>query len=321
MTVSAVTLSTVCTQSKEKNVFVFDDLSGVIPPLATPLTDDHKIDVPNLRRLVNYVIDGGSSGVFVMGSTGEFPFFSREVRRSIIETVVDETNGRVPVLAGISDAGTELAIMNTKDAEEVGADAIVCTLPYYFATPQESAILEHFRSVAQSTKLPMAMYNIPSTVKTFIKVNVVVKLAEEGTAKSIKDSSTDFIHFQDLTYALRHMPKFRIFQGSEFQIGASVLMGAHGGVLGVANLAPRLCVQLYEAAARGDAAQTRELQRQVTALSQLFWTGESVVGSLKAALSIVGLCSPITSIPMPSASEGSIMKIRQIMVDCGLLDS
>ena len=297
---------------------IFDSLSGIIPPLATPLMDDRTVDVPGLRGLVNHVIGGGSAGIFVMGSTGEFPFFTADVRKQIIRIVVEETAGRVPVLAGVSDSGTELTARNARDAEEAGADAIVATLPYYFATPQESAQLEHFRCVAGSTKLPLALYNAPHTVKTALAAATIVKLAEEGTAQAIKDSSGDLIGFQDVIFALKDMPGFRIFHGSEFLLGAAVLMGGHGGVLGMANLAPSFCVQLYEAAARGDAARTRDLQRKVTELSRIFWVGESVVGSLKAALSILGLCSPITSIPIPSASEESTRKIRRIMADCGL---
>ncbi len=91
------------------------------------------------------------------------------------------------------------------------------------------------------------------------------------------------------------------------------------GVLGMANLAPRICVQLYEAAARGDAAQTRELQRRLTAIGRIFYAGESVIGSLKAALSILGLCSPITSIPIPPASKESMRTIEYIMADCGVI--
>lgn len=298
---------------------VFDNLSGIIPPIPTPLTEDRTLDEPALRRLVNHVIDGGCSGIFVMGSTGEFPFLDRDERKHIIRLAAEETAGRVPVLAGVSDAGTDLAVRNARDAEEAGADAAVATLPYYFATPQESAQIEHFRCIARSTGLPLALYNAPHTVKTALKAETVITLAQEGTAKAIKDSSSDFMEFQKMVFALGDKPGFRIFHGSEFLVGAAVLMGGHGGVLGMANLAPKICVQLYEAAARGDAAQTRELQQKLTEIGRVFYAGESVIGSLKAVLSILGLCSPITSIPIPAASEESMRRIEHIMADCGVI--
>ena len=296
-----------------------ENLHGVIPALATPLTEDRKVDESGLRKLVQHIVDGGAHALFVMGSTGEFPAFTKERRRSIIEMVISEARGRVPIFAGVSDCGTELAIGNAEDAEAAGADAVVLTMPYYFGRATDRDVLDHFRCVAKSTSLPVIMYNVPQAVKTAVSVDTVVKLAEEETVVAIKDSATDFTHFQDLIFRLSHLPNFRIFQGSEFQMGASILMGAHGGVLGIANLVPRLCVELYEAASSGDIDRTRELQRKVTAVSQAFWAGESTMGGLKAAISMLGFCGQTTTMPIQPASEESRKKIRKILVDCGVI--
>ncbi len=290
-----------------------DNVSGIIPPLITPLTEDRKIDEAGLRKVTRHVLDGGVHGVFVMGSSGEFPFFDRDDRRRVIEVVLDEVAGKVPVFAGISDSGTELAAGNARDAESAGADALVLTMPYYFPAFSDQDILVHYRYVAQVTGLPLVLYNIPRTVKTMIGVDVIAQLAEEGTIRATKDSSTDFNHFQKLLIRMSEMPGFRIFQGSEFQAAASILMGAHGCVLGIANIVPGLCVQLYEAAVRGDSAQARELQRRVTAVSQIFWAGEAPLPSLKMAASILGLCAPTLHLPMPTISDASRDKIRKIL--------
>lgn len=294
-------------------------LSGIIPPLATPLTADRRIDEPALRKLTRYVMDSGVHALFVMGSTGEFPVFTREDRRRIIEIVVDEAGGKLPILAGVSDAGTELAALNARDAEAVGADAAVLTLPYYFPVTTDEAALIHFRRVKASTGLPLIMYNVPSAVKNFLKADVTVQLAEEGTAVAIKDSSTNFNHFQELITRLADKPNFSIFQGSEFQSAASILMGADGGVLGIANLAPKLCVQLYEAASGGNVSEARELQRRVTAVSQVFWAGESTLGGLKAAISMIGIGGPESSLPIAELSDASLAKIHRILEECGLI--
>lgn len=298
---------------------ISDRLYGVVPPLATPLTDDRKVDEPGLRKLIQHMLDGGVHALFVMGSTGEFPAFDREQRRAIIEITIDEVKGRIPILAGVSDAGTELTARNAKDAEAVGADAVVVTMPYYFLGARDQGALDHFRYVAKSTSLPLIIYNIPQVVKSNVTPAVVAQLAKEGTAVAIKDSSTDFNHFQELISQLKETPSFKIFQGSEFQMGASMLMGAHGGVLGIANVIPRLCVQLYEVSLSGDVARTQELQRKVTAISQVFWSGESALGSLKAAISMLGFCGQMTTMPIQPASDESRKKIRKILEDCGVI--
>ena len=295
------------------------NLSGVIPPLATPLTEDYKVDKVNLRKLTRFMIEGGGSALFVMGSTGEFPAFTRDERKAILKTVVDETGGKIAVLAGISDSATRLAVMNAHDAEEVGADAVVLTMPYYFRASGDQDALDHYRFVAKNTSLPLIVYNVPQAVKSPVSADVVVQLAEEGTAVAIKDSSTDFNHFQSLVQRLAHLPHFRIFQGSEFQMAASVLMGAHGGVLGIANVIPHLCVKLYEAASQGRVEEARELQRRVTAVSQVFWAGESPLGGLKTAISMVGFGGPTASIPIQPLSPKSQDKIRKILVDNGII--
>lgn len=296
-----------------------DNLSGVIPPLATPLTDDYKLDEVNLRKLTRFVTDAGASALFVMGSTGEFPSFTRDERKAILKIVIDEVGGKIPILAGISDSATRLAVMNAKDAEEVGADAVVLTMPYYFRASGDQEALDHYRHVAKNTSLPLSIYNVPQAVKSIVSVDVVVQLAEEGTAVAIKDSMTDFNHFQSLILRLEHLPHFRVFQGSEFQMAASVLMGAHGGILGIANVIPDQCVKLYEAASQGRVEDARELQRKVTAVSQVFWAGESPLGGLKTAISMLGFGGPTASIPIQPLSPKSREKIRKILVDNGVI--
>lgn len=296
-----------------------DTISGIIPPLITPLTDDRRIDEPGLRRVVQHVLNAGVHGVFVMGSSGEFPFFDRDGRRRVIEIAADEVAGRVPVFAGVSDSGTELAARNAGDAESAGADALVLTVPYYFRSSGDEDIRTHYSHVAGATGLPLVMYNIPQTVKTMIGVDIIAQLAEEGVVCAIKDSSTDFIHFQSVLQRMSGMPSFRIFQGSEFQAAASVLMGAHGCVLGIANIVPGLCVQLYESAARGDAAQARELQRRVTDVSQVFRVGVPAPAAMKTAASMLGICGPTVNVPLPAVSEVSRCKIHGILKNCGVI--
>src|SRR2546427_10209149 len=125
-------------------------LEGIIAPMATPLTRDEKIDDKTTRTLVDFLIDGGIDGLFPLGTSGEFALFDREERKTVIETVVDHTNGRVPVLAGVSDPGLENVLAFAKDAKDAGADAIVATPPYYYATGEDGLRSEEHTSELQS---------------------------------------------------------------------------------------------------------------------------------------------------------------------------
>lgn len=294
------------------------NLKGVIPALITPLTDGLEFDEAGMRRLIRFVLESGVHGVFVMGSSGEFYAFTPDQRRRIVEFVVDEVAGRVPVFAGISDAATDLAIRNGKDAKKAGADAAVLVLPYYATPVRQEDMAAHFRYVREHIDMPLAMYNVPQAVKGFIKAETIASLAEDGTIFAIKDSTCDFNHFQQVIIKLKER-KFPIFQGSEPQLAASVLMGGHGGVLGLGNVAPRLCVDIYEAASAGRAKEAARLQTIMTELWDLFWAAESTIGGMKAAVSLLGICGPATMRPTPAASPAAMEKIRSIMKRAGIM--
>jgi 4-hydroxy-tetrahydrodipicolinate synthase len=285
-------------------------LSGIVPPLATPLTDDERLDEAGLRRLVDYVLKGGVGALFVMGSTGEFACLPADTRRRAIEVVVEQTAGRVPVLAGCSDAATAMSVARARDAQAVGADALVATLPYYFK-PSPAEMVVHMRAIAEATDLPLILYNIPSTTKGFLAADTVVELSDHPKIIGVKDSSEDFNNFQKLLAAFRDRPDFRVFQGSEAQAGVSLLWGANGAVLGIANLLPELCVALYNAARAGNIAETIRLQRDISFADRIrFHPGSSPLGGLKAGLELVGVCGPRLTSPIPLVTDSARQAIR-----------
>src|SRR6266852_7760020 len=151
-------------------------LEGIIAPMATALTHDEKIDVKTTRTLVDFLIDGGIDGLFPFGTSGEFALFDREERKTVVETVVDQTHGRVPVLAGVSDPSLENVLAFAKDAEDAGADAIVATPPYYFTTGDEG-VFDYFETIAGKSGLPLLVYNIPEWTHLFVPPNVIQRLA------------------------------------------------------------------------------------------------------------------------------------------------
>jgi len=294
-------------------------LSGVIPPLATPLHSDESVDEPGLRRLVQHVLRGGVHGVFVMGSTGEFAALADSERRRVVEIVVDEVKGAVPVLVGVGDSSTGRALARVQEAQEAGADAVVAIIPYYHTPNNMAEAKEHFTAIAEAASVPVIIYNIPQRIGVSLTVELISEVRELPQVAGIKDSSENFSLFLDI--ARMESAAFRVFQGSEIHTAASLLMGAHGCVPGMGNLAPKLWVALYDAARDGNIARVRDLHRDVCELNRIYWLeGSSPIGSLKAALDMIGVCQPYPARPMSQPDtharariEAEIRRFRDYM--------
>jgi len=284
-------------------------LGGIVPPMVTPLNADETIDEAGLRRLVRYLLNAGVHGVFVLGSTGEFAALPDEERRRAVEIVASEVAGAVPVFAGTGAAGTRLAIRNAQMAQQAKADAIVALLPYYYRTATAEEQREHFEEIMKNCDLPVVLYNIPQLTKDGLAIEVVDALRENPRVAGMKDSSENFGYFQSLLAMAG--ASFRLFQGSEALAGASLLMHAHGAVQGIANIAPRLCVALYEAAKKDDVEDVRRIQGVLNELRRIYFVeGSTPYGSLKAALHMLGICQPYTTAPLARPSAAARARIE-----------
>ncbi len=164
--------------------------SGVIPAMVTPMTKDEEVNEKALRRLTNYLIDGGVHGVFAVGSQGEFWALSADEKRRVWEAVVDETRGRVPVYGGSVGVTTRETIALTRLAEKSGVDAVSILTPY-FISPTDDQLFDHYKAVAESTSLPILLYTNPARTGVKISVNLLVRLAQVPNIVGIKDSSGD----------------------------------------------------------------------------------------------------------------------------------
>jgi 4-hydroxy-tetrahydrodipicolinate synthase len=227
-------------------------LRGIFPPILTPQQDDEAVDHTSLRRLVTYLLVQGVHGIWATGTTGEFPCLGRDERAGVVETVVNTVNGRVPVIVGIGDASTRLAIEHGRAAEQLGADAVALTPPYYYVNSQDE-LIEHFRAVRAAVDLPLLVYNIPQNVKARMEVPTVLTLASEGTIVGVKDSQNDLDWFRQVMTATGDKGlNFRGFLGTRILIDAGRIVGAHGSIPGVSNVVAAECVGAYEASQAGD---------------------------------------------------------------------
>jgi 4-hydroxy-tetrahydrodipicolinate synthase len=312
------------------NLEVFDMLDlerlhGIIPPILTPVTEGGSIDLASLRRLIEFQIGEGVHGLWVLGTTGEFASFTRRERAEAIEAAVDQARGRVPVVANISDAGTRLAIENARDAAAAGADAIALLPPYYYVNEQDE-LLEHFRALRAAVDLPLLAYNIPQNVKAKFGVETILKLGAEGAIVGLKDSQNDLDWFrQVMTGARERGIALRGFLGTRYLIDAGLLAGAHGAIPGIANVAPRLCVECYEAARRGDfaaadAATARLIK--VTKLAGLAKGGSATAANfatMKVALKQMGVLSTgLVTAPLRNLTAEEEASVAEMVASLGL---
>ncbi|MGE3803897.1 MAG: dihydrodipicolinate synthase family protein, partial [Gemmataceae bacterium] len=228
-------------------------LRGVIPPLLTPLAGRDQLDVPGLEKLIEHVLAGGVHGLFVLGTTGEGPSLSLGLRHELIERVCQQVAGRVPVLVGITDASLVESLRMAEHAEDAGAAALVASAPFYF--PIGQADLRHYiQNLAEEVPLPLFLYNMPSHTKVAFELDTVRAALELPQVVGLKDSGGQMTFFRHVQLLLEQRPDWSLLIGPEELLGEAVLLGAHGGVAGGANLAPRLYVDIYDAAAAGDAA-------------------------------------------------------------------
>ena len=246
-----------------------DGLHGVIVPILTPLNDDETVDTGSLRRLVNYLIEGGVHGLWAAGTTGEFAALDDEQKLLAIETVVDEVAGRVPVIGNISAPSTNLTVRLARAVQEWGLAGIAATPPYYYPCEQDE-VTAHFRYIKEQSGVPLWVYNIPITVKTVVEPQTMAALASEGTVVGVKDSSgagEAFAHLRALCEQ-GGIEMYR-FLGSVFRVTTASAVGAHGVIPGIANLAPGVIAKAWEAGEAGDVETARAYHAKVMAATKV----------------------------------------------------
>lgn len=292
-------------------------LDGIIVPLITPLKVDESLDEPGLQKLVEHVIAGGVSGIFLLGSSGEGPALSGAVKECLVRAVSEQAKNRVAVLVGAFAVGTRQTIELAKRLLKCGGDYAVLVAPFYFSQTQDE-IATHISAVARALDVPTMFYNIPQMVKTLIEPETAAKIAETQEVIAVKDSWGDMTRFQR-TLAIKHTrPDFGVYQGAESVAALSIARGANGAVLGLANVAPKLCVDLYAAAKTGNLARAWQLQEQLMVLWQLHTHGQWLP-CLKMAVSQLGICAPHTTAPFAPLTAEGIAAIRNDLHNAGFL--
>jgi 4-hydroxy-tetrahydrodipicolinate synthase len=301
-------------------------IRGIVPPLITPLTPDGEVDVPSLKKLARYTLDGGVDGLWVLGATGQFHTLTERQRDIVSDTVIQEVNGKVPVLIGCIDSGSERCIERGLRAKAAGADAIFATTPIYDKVTQVE-VFAHFRRIRECVDLPLLAYDASYATQTAMEIETVVQLAEEGTLVGIKDSA-DFSDFPHLLAQLRHLPEFSVLTGHTCLADAAFLLGASGCVPTLGNLIPSTYARIRTAADSGDWAAARKYQDQAVQLHniQRCWQPASIsivaksLGLCKTVLKLLGVISSNNpGLPYPHPTPEQENRVRAGLEGLGLL--
>ena len=306
-------------------------LRGVVPPVCTPFTSDYEVDEKSFRRLINHLIDGGVHGLFVLGSTSEVAYLNDKRRADVIRIAIDETAGRVPVVAGAIDMTTFRVNEHVRAAVEAGIDGIVITVPFYVRThPEEIAL--HFRLVKEACgDVPLYAYDIPGAVNGVkLDTATVLKLAKEGVIQGLKDSSGNDAGIRAVVLGALKMglSEFVVLTGSELTVDSALMAGAHGVVPGVGNIDPAGYVNIFNLVAAGDYKSARAEQERLTEMFGLvdvgapgrMGRGSSALGAFKASLKLLGIVEDARMAPpqIPLNSD-EIAAIVPFLKNAGLL--
>ena len=292
-------------------------LCGIIPPLVTPLKDNETLDVESLERLIEHLIAGGVHGLFILGTTGEEQSLSYDVRQQMIRESARINNGRLPLLVCVTDTSMVESVRLAHVAADCGADGVVSAPPYYFATGQPE-LAQFYEELVPQLPLPVFLYNMPSHVKVSFAPDTVRRIAQNPHVIGFKDSSANAVYFQSVMYKMKERPDFAMLVGPEEIIGECVLLGAHGGINGGANMFPELYVAMYEAARQHDINRVLQLQQYIMQISTSIYTvgkhGSSYLKGLKCALSLLGIINDdFVASPFYKFEKPEQDKIRQAL--------
>jgi 4-hydroxy-tetrahydrodipicolinate synthase len=288
-------------------------ISGIIPPMVTPLKDRDTLDSAGLERIIEHLVGGGVHGLFILGTTGEGPSLSYRVRRELIERTCTHVAGRVPVLVCITDTAFEESAALARHAAEVRADALVLAPPYYMPEGQPE-LREYLEHLLPELPLPLFLYNMPPLTKVPFELETVRWAMDQPRIVGMKDSSGMMTYFNQVLGLMKHRPDWTVLIGYEELIAQATLLGGHGGVPGGANIFPRLYVALFDAARQGDLPRTRDLQQRVQqVVDSLYRVGKhpsTTVKGIKCAVSCLGLCSDFMAEPFHRFREPERRRIE-----------
>lgn len=293
------------------------EFRGCFVPLVTPFLEDGRLDEPGLRRLVNYLVEvEGVDGLVPCGTTGESPTLSHEEHGRVIEIVVQEAKGRVPVIAGTGSNSTQEAIEMTKHAERVGANATLQVCPYY-NKPTQEGLKAHFRAVAEATSLPVILYNIPGRTGRNMEPETILELSEVDNIVGLKDAAGDLNQTMRIIEGTRQRQKpFFVLSGEDALTYSIMALGGHGGICAVGNVIGREYREMVHLMLTGRYQEAREIHyRTLPVVRALFIESNPV--PVKEAMNMMGLPAGPVRLPLTPMKPSNREVLKKALKDLG----
>lgn len=290
--------------------------TGIIPALITPFTDDNKVNGQMLSQMVEYFISLGVSGFYVCGSTGEGILLSEEERKTVATVVVDETNGRVPVIVHVGAPASYMAENLATHAAKIGADAIASIPPLYYAYGKRE-IETYYRRIKKASNLPLFFYNIPSLINVNLDASLALSLFKEGSIQGMKYTHHDMLTFRGIIEACGD--GLNVFSGPDEMLLNFLVMGSDGGIGTTYNCMPKVYVDLYNAWKNNDLGLAQELQflaNRVISIIAKF----NVIPAVKAVMQMKGLDCGAPREPFLPLSDSDKEKLKSDLDAIGFFE-
>jgi 4-hydroxy-tetrahydrodipicolinate synthase len=293
--------------------------AGCHIPLITPFKDDYSLDEAGLRKLVNHFIEVEKcDGLVPCGTTGESPTLNHQEHAKVIEIVIQETKGRVPIIAGTGSNSTKEAIEMTKHAEDAGAAASLQVCPYY-NRPTQDGILAHFEAIAKATQLPLFIYNIPSRTGRLIEAKTMIELSKIDHIIGMKDACGDMMITMDIMRGTRGgAKKFYVLSGEDALTFAMMALGGDGGIMAVANVIGKEYYEMVHLMLAGKVDQAREIHYKTLPVVRALFI-ESNPAPAKEAMSMMGLPAGKLRLPLIPLKPENRETLRKSLVQIGRL--
>ena len=288
---------------------------GSIPALITPFKKG-EVDYESFNKIIEWSISQGSHGFVPCGTTGESPTLSHKEHKKVVEEYIKVIDKRVPVIAGTGSNNTSEAIDFTSHAEKSGANAALVVTPYY-NKPTQEGLYYHFKKIADSTTIPIIIYNIPGRSIVDMSIDTMFKLSSIKNIIGVKDATNDL--FRPLLTQTQIKKDFCYLSGEDGTALAYLAQGGHGCISVTANIAPKLCSDLQNSWINKDIEKAKEINLKLAKLHNALFI-ESSPGPVKYAAELLGLCSSETRLPLAPIKEETKKLVSHSMKDAGLID-
>lgn len=292
-------------------------LHGIITALVTPFSSTGKVDEGSMRELVRFQLDSGIHGFFPLGTNGMGPATDIQERKRVAEIVVDETDGRIPVIVHVGAANPDSSIELAVHAQAIGASAVASVTPFYY-NPDNQAIVDYYTRLSEATALPTFVYNIPRHTGNNVSAELLSQLSKIPGIVGIKDSSRDFSQLLD--YLIAAPPGFSVISGTDSFVFPAFCAGTQAGVSAISNALPELLVQLYTKYQKGELSEARQLQLRIHSLRSIL--EKPPITPLLETLRMRGFRSGKVKLPLRSMTPTEIQvlhdSLRKAMPDIKL---